>query len=54
MTYRPDDNLQPILPLVEERFGIAADALKPYGHYKAKVVPDALPARSGKPASSCW
>ena len=48
MSGRPDDNLRPILPLVEERFGIAADALTPYGHYKAKVVPDALPARGGE------
>ena len=48
MTSHPDDNLRPILPLVEERFGIAADALTPYGHYKAKVVPDALPASGGE------
>ncbi len=48
MTGHPNDNLRPILPLVEERFGIAADALTPYGHYKAKVVPDALPATGGE------
>jgi len=43
--------LRPILPLVEERLGIGADALTPYGHYKAKLALEALqnrPSRGGK------
>ena len=32
--------LNPILPLAEERFCLPAEALTPYGHYKAKVSLD--------------
>ena len=34
--------LNPILPLAEERYGLPAEALTPYGHYKAKVSLDYL------------
>ncbi len=34
--------LKPILPLAEERLGLPAEALTPYGHYKAKVSLDHL------------
>ena len=37
--------LRPILPLAEERFGLPAAALTPYGHYKAKLSLDALGQR---------
>ena len=44
--------LNPILPLAEERYGLPAEALTPYGHYKAKVSLDYLAglsdARLGK------
>ncbi len=30
-------SLQPILPLAQERLGIPASALEPYGHFKAKI-----------------
>ena len=29
--------LKPVLPLAQERLGIPASALEPYGHYKAKI-----------------
>ena len=32
--------MKPILPLAEDRLGVPADALVPYGHYKAKVSLD--------------
>ena len=34
--------LKPILPLAEERLGLPAEALTPYGHYKAKLSLDHL------------
>ena len=34
--------LRPILPLAEERLGLPAEAVTPYGHYKAKVSLDHL------------
>jgi len=44
--------LEPIVPLAEERLGLAPDVLTPYGHYKAKLNLDAAPAlesaRKGK------
>ena len=43
--------LRPILGLAEERFSLPAEALTPYGHYKAKVSLDhleALPDSPGK------
>jgi len=44
--------LRPILPLAEARFGLPAEAVTPYGHYKAKVSLDHLTglsaAKSGK------
>ena len=32
------DGPGPIIPLIEERLGIGADLLTPYGHYKAKLA----------------
>ena len=29
--------LKPVLQLAQERLGIPAEALEPYGHYKAKI-----------------
>ena len=37
--------LRPIVPFAEQRLGIAADALTPYGHYKAKLSLDHVNAR---------
>ena len=33
-------NIKPIIGLAQERFGIAAEHLDPYGHYKAKLSLD--------------
>ena len=41
--------MSPILPLAQERLGIAAEALVPYGHYKAKVDLDFIATLAGKP-----
>ena len=36
--------LRPIVPLAQERLGLDADQIIPYGHYKAKLSPSALAA----------
>src|SRR5580658_345985 len=41
--------LLPIVPLGQERLGIPADSLEPYGHYKAKVSLDFLAGLSERP-----
>ncbi len=41
--------LLPILPLAAERLGIAAEALVPYGHFKAKLALDFIAALAGRP-----
>ncbi len=41
--------LRPILPLAQEKLGLTPDELAPYGHDKAKVSLEALPARAGQP-----
>ncbi|HEV3182285.1 MAG TPA: formate--tetrahydrofolate ligase [Steroidobacteraceae bacterium] len=39
-----------IVPLAQERLGIPADSLEPYGHYKAKVSLDYLAQLDSRPA----
>lgn len=39
----------PILPLAQQRFGLPADALVPFGHYKAKLALEKLGSLAGKP-----
>ena len=39
--------LKPVLPLAQERLGIPASALEPYGHYKAKIDLAWLDQQSG-------
>ena len=41
--------LRPFLPLAQEKLGLAADELMPYGHDKAKVSLAALAARADDP-----
>ncbi len=41
--------LRPIQPLAQEKLGLAADELIPYGHDKAKVTLAALEARADRP-----
>ena len=41
--------LQPILGLAHQRLGIPAEALEPYGHFKAKVDLNWLDAQAGRP-----
>ncbi|MCB1749621.1 MAG: formate--tetrahydrofolate ligase [Gammaproteobacteria bacterium] len=41
--------MRPIVPLVEERFGIAAEHLVPFGHFKAKLSLDYVRALEAKP-----
>ena len=41
--------MSPILPLAQERLGIAPEALVPYGHYKAKVDLDFIATLKDKP-----
>ncbi len=33
-------SMKPILPLAEDRLGVPAEALVPYGHHKAKLTLD--------------
>jgi formate--tetrahydrofolate ligase len=41
--------LKPVLPMAQDRLGIPASALEPYGHYKAKIDLElAGPARPGR------
>ncbi|NNL90525.1 MAG: formate--tetrahydrofolate ligase [Marinicaulis sp.] len=42
-------SMKPILPLAEERLNVPADALVPYGHYKAKVSLDYIKSISDRP-----
>lgn len=42
--------MRPLLPLAEERLGIASDALIPYGHYKAKLSLDYVESLKTKPS----
>jgi formate--tetrahydrofolate ligase len=39
--------LKPVLPMAQERLGIPASALEPYGHYKAKIDLAWLDRQSG-------
>lgn len=41
--------MSPILPLAQDRLGIAPEALVPYGHYKAKVDLDFIASLKDKP-----
>jgi formate--tetrahydrofolate ligase len=41
--------MQPIVPLAQERLGIPAASLEPYGHYKAKVSLDYLAQLESRP-----
>ena len=41
--------LQPILPLAAERLGIAAEALVPFGHYKAKLELEFIATLAARP-----
>ncbi|MCC6924196.1 formate--tetrahydrofolate ligase [Novosphingobium sp.] len=41
--------MAPILPLAEDRLGIAPEALVPYGHFKAKVSLDYIASLQDKP-----
>jgi formate--tetrahydrofolate ligase len=40
--------IQPIIPLVKEKYGISADALNPFGHYKAKLSLDFIQSLQSK------
>ena len=42
-------SMRPIVNLAHERLGIPAEALEPYGHYKAKVDLNWLDAQAGRP-----
>ncbi|GJL94180.1 MAG: formate--tetrahydrofolate ligase [Hyphococcus sp.] len=42
-------SMDPILPLAEERLGVPADALVPYGHHKAKVSLDYIASIADRP-----
>jgi formate--tetrahydrofolate ligase len=41
--------MRPIVPLAQERLGIPAESLEPYGHYKAKVSLDYIASLKGRP-----
>ncbi len=41
--------MRPILGLAQERLGIAAENLEPYGHYKAKVLMDYIKSLQNRP-----
>lgn len=41
--------MRPILPLMEEKLGLPAEALVPYGHYKAKLSHDHIASLKDKP-----
>jgi formate--tetrahydrofolate ligase len=41
--------MRPILGLAQEKLGIAADNLEPYGHYKAKVSMDYIKSLQNRP-----
>ena len=41
-------DLRPIVPLAQERFGLEAEQLIPYGHYKAKLSASALKGLEGR------
>ena len=41
--------MKPILPLAEDRLGVPADAIVPYGHYKAKVSLDYIASVADRP-----
>ena len=41
--------MKPILPLAEKTLGIPAEALVPYGHYKAKLSLEYIASLKGKP-----
>ncbi len=42
-------HIQPIIPLVNEKYGISAQALNPFGHYKAKLSLDFIQSLASKP-----
>ena len=41
--------IQPIIPLVNEKYGISAQALNPFGHYKAKLSLEFIQSLESKP-----
>ena len=41
--------IRPIIALAEEKLGLSAEQLEPFGHYKAKVSLDVLAQRQDKP-----
>jgi formate--tetrahydrofolate ligase len=41
--------MRPILPLMQEKLGLPAEALVPYGHYKAKLSHDHIASLKDKP-----
>jgi formate--tetrahydrofolate ligase len=41
--------IQPLIPLVQEKMGISADELIPYGHYKSKLSLDFIKTLQDKP-----
>jgi formate--tetrahydrofolate ligase len=47
-----DAKMQPILRLAEERLGIPAESLEPYGHYKAKIRVNTTGALGDRPEGS--
>jgi formate--tetrahydrofolate ligase len=42
-------NMMPILPLAEQRLGVPAEALVPYGHHKAKLTLDYIASIQDRP-----
>ena len=42
-------DMRPIIEVAEEKLGISADDLMPYGHYKAKVSLDYIETLKDKP-----
>ena len=42
-------SMKPILGIAEERLGIPAESLEPYGHYKAKVSLEYTNSLADKP-----
>jgi len=41
--------MKPLLPLADEKLGVPAEALVPYGHFKAKLSLDYIKSLDGKP-----
>ena len=47
-------SMRPIVELARERLGIPAEALEPYGHFKAKVDLNWLESLAGRLYSYLW